>query len=159
MEISARITPLTRDGEIAMTTINKTALIIGATGTFGAHAVQALLKHGWAIRALARDPAAAAEKLGARMPIDWVKGDAMDQASVVAAARGAQLIVHAANPPGYRNWKGTVLPMADSAIAAAKASGARLVVPGSVYNFTPDAGPAIGEDAPQQPVTRKGKLR
>jgi len=38
----------------------KTALIIGATGSFGVHAVQALIKHGWAIRALARDPAAAA---------------------------------------------------------------------------------------------------
>jgi nucleoside-diphosphate-sugar epimerase len=142
-----------------MTTIQKTALIIGATGSFGSHAVQALIKHGWAIRALARDPAAAAARLGARMPIEWMKGDAMDQASVVAAAAGVQLIVHAANPPGYRNWKGTVLPMNESAIAAAKASGARLVIPGNVYNFGPDSGPAIAEDAPQTPATRKGALR
>jgi len=140
-------------------TNQKTALIVGATGSFGVHAVQALIKHGWAIRALARDPAAAAAKLGARMPIEWAKGDAMDQASVVAAAAGVQLIVHAANPPGYRNWKGTVLPMTESAIAAAKASGARLVIPGNVYNFGPDSGVAIGEDAPQRPVTRKGALR
>ena len=75
------------------------------------------------------------------------------------AAAGAQLIVHAVNPPGYRNWKGTVLPMIENAIAAAKASGARLVVPGNVYNFAPDAGAAIGEDAPQDPVTRKGAIR
>ncbi len=34
----------------------RTALIIGATGSFGGHAAQALLKHGWRIRALARDP-------------------------------------------------------------------------------------------------------
>jgi nucleoside-diphosphate-sugar epimerase len=140
-------------------TPNKTALIIGATGSFGAHAVQALIKHGWTIRALARDPAAASAKLGARTPIDWVKGDAMDRASVVAAAAGAHLIVHAANPPGYRNWKGTVLPMTENAIAAAKASGARLAIPGNVYNFAPDAGPAIGEEAPQVPVTRKGAIR
>ena len=140
-------------------TTQKTALIIGATGSFGVHAVQALIKHGWAIRALARDPAAATAKLGARMPIEWVKGDAMDRTSVIAAANGVQLIVHAANPPGYRNWKGTVLPMTDSAIAAAKASGARLVIPGSVYNFAPDSGGAIGEDAPQKPATRKGALR
>jgi nucleoside-diphosphate-sugar epimerase len=83
----------------------------------------------------------------------------MDASSVVAAASGAQLIVHAANPPGYRNWQGTVLPMAMSALAAAKASGARLVLPGNVYNFAPDAGPAIAEDTPQAPVTRKGKIR
>ncbi|HEX3920152.1 MAG TPA: NAD-dependent epimerase/dehydratase family protein [Caulobacteraceae bacterium] len=142
-----------------MTASNKTALIIGATGSFGAHAVQALIKRGWTVRALARDPAAAAQKLGPRTPIDWVQGDAMDRASVVAAATGAQLVVHAANPPNYRNWKGTVLPMADNAIAAALAAGARLVMPGSVYNFAPDSGPAIGEDAAQRPATRKGALR
>jgi nucleoside-diphosphate-sugar epimerase len=137
----------------------KTALVLGATGSFGAHAVQALIKHGWTIRALSRDPVAAIGKLGARTPIDWIQGDAMDRASVVAAARGAQLIVHAVNPPRYRNWKGTVLPMTDNAIAAARASGARLVVPGTVYNFAPDSGAMIGEDAPQTPVTRKGAIR
>ncbi len=137
----------------------KTALVLGATGSFGAHATQALIKHGWTIRALARDPVAAVAKLGARTPIDWLQGDAMDRASVVAAAKGVQLIVHAVNPPGYRNWKGTVLPMAENAIAAAKASGARLVIPGNVYNYAPDAGPMIGEDAPQVPVTRKGAIR
>jgi nucleoside-diphosphate-sugar epimerase len=138
---------------------DRTALIIGATGSFGLHAAEALIKHGWRVRALARDPAAAAAKVGQRTPIDWVKGDAMDRASVVAAAAGAQLVVHAANPPAYRNWKGTVLPMADNALAAARAAGARLVLPGSVYNFAPDSGANIGEDAPQHPVTRKGAIR
>jgi nucleoside-diphosphate-sugar epimerase len=111
------------------------------------------------VRALARNPVAAAAQLGPHTPIDWVQGDAMDAASVVAAAQGAQLIVHAANPPRYRNWKGTVLPMTESVIAAAKATGARLAVPGNVYNYGPDSGPAIAENAPQTPVTRKGKIR
>jgi nucleoside-diphosphate-sugar epimerase len=137
----------------------RTALVIGVTGSFGLHAAEALIKHGWRVRALARDPATAAAKLGARTPIEWVKGDAMDRGSVIAAAAGAQLVVHAANPPRYRNWKGTVLPMADNALAAAVAAGARLVMPGSVYNFAPDSGAAIGEDAPQAPVTRKGAIR
>lgn len=140
-------------------THDKTALVIGATGTFGLHAVEAMAKHGWTIRALARDPAAAAKKLGPRSPIQWVRGDAMDAASVVAAAQGAQLIVHAANPPGYRNWKGTILPMNESVIAAAKASGARIVIPGNVYPFAPQSGAQIREDAPQAPVTRKGNIR
>jgi len=140
-------------------TTQKTALVLGATGAFGGHAVQALLKYGWRIRALARDPEAAAAKAGPRTPIDWVKGDAMNEADVVAAARGARVIVHAVNPPAYKNWPGLVLPMTRATIAAAKAEGARIVVPGNVYNYAPDAGPAIGEDAPQQPVTRKGKIR
>ena len=137
----------------------KTALVVGATGAFGAHATQALLKHGWSVRALARDPAKAAAKAGARTPIEWIKGDAMNVADVVSAAKGCSAIVHAANPPGYRNWAGLVLPMIQATIAAAEAAGARIVVPGNVYNFAPDAGPMIGEDAPQVPVTRKGKIR
>ncbi|HEY1927744.1 MAG TPA: NmrA family NAD(P)-binding protein [Caulobacteraceae bacterium] len=138
---------------------SRLALVLGATGAFGSHTVAALLKHGWRIRALARDPDAARRRAGPAMPIDWVKGDALDQASVVVAAEGTDLIVHAVNPPGYRNWKGTVLPMVDAAIAAAEAAGARLLVPASVYNFAPDAGAGLDEDAPQRPVTRKGKIR
>jgi nucleoside-diphosphate-sugar epimerase len=139
--------------------MTRIALIVGATGGFGSHAALALIKHGWTVRALARDPASAAERMGTRTPIDWVKGDAMDPASVVAAAEGVQLIVHAANPPGYRNWKGTVIPMLASTIAAARASGARILFPASVYNYAPDSGASIGETAPQQPVTRKGRIR
>ena len=137
----------------------RTALIIGATGSFGTHAAQALLKHGWAIQALARNPEAAAEAAGPRTPIAWIGGDAMNRADMIAAAKGVQLVVHAANPAGYHNWKGLVVPMAENAIAAARASGARLVLPGNVYNFAPDAGADIAEDAPQATVTRKGAIR
>jgi nucleoside-diphosphate-sugar epimerase len=137
----------------------RTALIVGTTGSFGAHAAQALLKHGWSVRALARDPEAAARTTGPRTPIDWVRGDAMNPADMIAAARGAQLIVHAGNPRNYHDWKGLVLPMVDNAITAARSSGARLAIPGNVYNFAPDAGASIAEDAPQAPATRKGAIR
>jgi nucleoside-diphosphate-sugar epimerase len=149
---------LTNQRSFPMST-QKTALVLGATGNYGSHAVQALLKHGWRVRALARNPQAAAAKAGQRTPIEWIKGDAMNQADVVAAARGVSVIVHAVNPPAYKNWPGLVLPMTRATIAAAKAEGARIVVPGNVYNYAPDAGPAITEDAPQAPVTRKGKIR
>ncbi|HEX7761334.1 MAG TPA: NAD(P)H-binding protein [Caulobacteraceae bacterium] len=137
----------------------KTALVIGVTGNFGGHAAMALIKRGWTIRALARDPAAAARKAGPRTPIEWIKGDAMNAADVIAAAKGADVIVHAVNPPGYKNWRGLAVPMLQNTVAAAKAARARIVFPGNVYNFAPDSGAAIGEDAPQVPVTRKGKIR
>jgi nucleoside-diphosphate-sugar epimerase len=140
-------------------TSQHTALILGATGSFGAHAMCALIRRGWTIRALARDPTAAARKSGAHMPIEWIQGDAMAEADVIAAAKGVSLIVHAANPPRYKNWRGLALPMLKSTIAAAKAEGARIVLPGTVYNYAPDSGPTIAEDAPQTPVTRKGKVR
>ena len=104
----------------ASQTAPKTALVIGATGSFGGHAVAALLKHGWAIRALARDPAAAQAKTGDHMPIDWIKGDSMNANDVIAAAQGVQVIVQAANPPAYRNWAGTVMPMMRAVLAAAR---------------------------------------
>ena len=137
----------------------KTALIIGATGSFGGHAAAALIKHGWRVRALARDPTAAIAKTGERMPIDWFEGDGMNPADVLAAAEGASVIVHALNPPGYKNWRGLAVPALKATIAAAEKIGARIVLPGNVYNFAPDAGAMIAETAPQQPVTRKGKIR
>ena len=138
---------------------SRIALVIGATGSFGGHAAAALQKRGWTIRALARDPDTARARTGAQMPIDWIRGDAMNAADVAVAARGARLIVHAANPPGYKNWRGLAVPMLNATIAAAKAEHARVVLPGNVYNYAPDAGPAISEDAPQAPATRKGRVR
>ena len=138
----------------------RTALIIGATGGFGGETARALLARGWAVRALNRNPkAAAAATANGLNGIEWVKGDAMKAADVIAASRGVDLVVHGANPPGYRNWKGTALPMLESSIAAAKAANARLVFPGTVYNFGPDSFPLISETSPQKPLTRKGAIR
>jgi nucleoside-diphosphate-sugar epimerase len=137
----------------------RTALVIGITGSFGGHTAQALLKRGWRLRALARNPEVAAQKAGTRTPIEWVRGDAMNPADVMAAAEGVDVIVHGANPPGYRNWRGLAIPMLRATIAAATHNAARIVFPGNVYNFAPDSGGHIAEDAPQAPVTRKGKIR
>lgn len=133
------------------------ALVIGATGGVGGAVARRLLAAGWRVRGLNRDPAAARAASG--LDLDWVKGDAMVAADVVAAAAGAQVIVHGANPPAYRNWTGLQMPMLASVIAAARASGARIVFPGTVYNYGPDAFPLIGEAAPQRPLTRKGRIR
>jgi nucleoside-diphosphate-sugar epimerase len=140
-----------------MSVQSKTALVIGATGGFGGATARALASHGWRVRALHRNPQAARTATG--LAAEWVKGDAMVEADVRRAAEGASAIVHAANPPGYKNWAGTVLPMMEASIAAARAEGARILLPGNVYNYGPDARGLIAEDAPQHPQTRKGKIR
>lgn len=137
--------------------VNKTVLVLGATGDIGGCLSDQLLARGWSLKALTRDPARAAA--GRDPAIAWVKGDAMDREAVVEAAEDCSLIVHAVNPPGYRDWDKLVLPMMDNTIAAAKATGARVLLPGTVYNYGPDAFPALREDAPQRPLTRKGKIR
>ena len=140
-------------------TDKRTALVLGATGGIGGEVALALLQGGWHVRSLHREPERAAGKVPHLARVQWVAGDAMRREDVVAAAEGADVIVHGVNPPGYRNWRGLALPMLENSITAAKASGARLVFPGTVYNFGPDAFPNLSERSPQNPTTRKGKIR
>lgn len=135
------------------------ALVLGATGGIGGEVAAALLRHGWQVVAMARDPGAGAKRAGPLAEAEWVAGDAMQEADVRRAAEGAEAVVHAVNPPGYRNWGKLVLPMIDNTIAAAKAVGARIVLPGTVYNYGHDAFPVLKEDSPQHPVTEKGHIR
>jgi nucleoside-diphosphate-sugar epimerase len=131
----------------------KIALVIGATGGIGGATAAALSRHGWAVRGLTRRPQPG------NGTIEWIAGDAVNAADVLRAAQGVSLIVHAANPPGYRNWATQVLPMIDNTISAAKAVGARIVLPGTIYNFGIDAFPVLCEDSPQHPSSRKGAIR
>ncbi|NVZ70016.1 NAD(P)H-binding protein [Pseudomonas costantinii] len=131
-------------------------LVVGATGGIGGEVARQLSAAGWQVCALTRDVDKARSQNAA---FTWLKGDALNREDVVAAARGCAVIVHAVNPPGYRNWAEWVLPMIDNSIAAAIGEGATIVLPGTVYNFGPDAFPVLQEDSPQHPQTRKGAIR
>jgi nucleoside-diphosphate-sugar epimerase len=133
-----------------------TVLVLGATGGIGGEVARQLLDAGWDTRALQRRAARPVEQ---RNGITWIRGDAMNRDDVMAAAIGCSVIVHAVNPPGYRRWSDLVLPMLDNTIAAACSVGATIVLPGTIYNFGPDAFPALTEESPQHPVTRKGAIR
>jgi nucleoside-diphosphate-sugar epimerase len=131
-------------------------VVLGATGGIGGEVARQLRDAGWEVRALRRH---AAQPIEQRDGITWIRGDALNAQDVRSAAAGCSVIVHAVNPPGYRNWSTLVLPMLDNSIAAACASGATLVLPGTVYNFGPDALPMLNEASPQNPLTRKGAIR
>jgi nucleoside-diphosphate-sugar epimerase len=135
---------------------NRTALVLGASGGIGGEVARQLVQAGWQVRGLKRG--LTMETVGAD-GIAWIAGDALDRADVLRAAQGCAVIVHAVNPPGYRNWGKLVQPMLDNTIAAAAANDALVVLPGTVYNYGPDAFPVVAEDAPQRPATRKGQLR
>ncbi|NLS04523.1 NAD(P)H-binding protein [Rhizobium sp. P32RR-XVIII] len=134
----------------------KTVLVLGATGGIGGSVADKLAARGWHVRALNRNASSAVK---ARRCFEWVQGDAMNAADVAGAAQGVDLIVHAVNPPGYRDWEKLVLPMIDNTIAAAHTAGARILLPGTVYNFGPDAFPVLRENSPQHPLTKKGAIR
>jgi nucleoside-diphosphate-sugar epimerase len=138
-----------------MPSTSRIALVLGATGGIGGETALALSRHGWRVRALSRatNPASDSPEW------EWVRADALDQASVLAAAEGVHAIAHAVNPPGYRNWAKLVLPMIDNTIAAARASRARILLPGTIYNYGPDAFPVLHEESPQNATTHKGRIR
>jgi len=132
------------------------ALVLGATGGIGGEVARQLRDAGWQVNALWRG---ASQKREERDGMSWIKGDALNREAVFDAAQGCSVIVHAVNPPGYRQWDRQVLPMLDNSIAAAVGQGATILLPGTVYNYGPDAFPEPGEDAPQHPRTRKGAIR
>lgn len=140
-----------------MDTEKRTALVLGATGGVGGAIATALIGKGWTVRGLARNLDAA--RRSGVAGIDWVAGDALNRADVIGAAQGVSTIVHAVNPPGYRNWGELVLPMIDNTIAAARDVGARVVLPGTVYNFDPAHTPVLSETSPQTPKSFKGRIR
>lgn len=130
----------------------RTALVIGAGGAFGHWAANALLNHGWTVRALGRRPLPDPRLI-------WIRGDALDVEAVKTAAAGAQVIVQAANPPAYRGWPKLLPALTENAVAAAGATSARLVQPASIYAFDPADAAMIAEDSSQRPRTAKGRLR
>jgi len=138
---------------------SKKVLVLGATGGIGGEVAATLLRHGWSVVAMARHPDAGKYRDGPLAEVEWVSGDAMTAADVRRAAEGADVIVHAVNPPAYRNWGKLVLPMINNTIEAAKAEGSRIVLPGTVYNFGRDAFPDLCEEAPQHAPTEKGRIR
>lgn len=109
-------------------------LVAGASGLFGAHAAGAFAAAGWEVRR-------------------YQRGTDMAQ-----AAQGADVIVNAMNPPMYHDWPRLVPAITAQAIAAARASGATLIVPASVYNYGSQPRP-WGPSTPQKPNTRKGLVR
>ena len=109
-------------------------LILGMGGTFGTAAARAFRAAGWHVDRYHR---------GTDMAI---------------AARGTRWIVNAMSPPNYHDWAGQIPEITTQVLAAAKTSGASVMVPGNVYVYGREPGP-WGADTPHHPCTRKGRIR
>lgn len=134
----------------------ETALILGISGAIGGAIATALESRGYRIRALSRQTPS---RVATAFAGEWIKGDVLNKDDVVAAAKGASLIVHAVNPPGYTKWREVGLPMLHNTISAAAESGATILFPANVYVFSPECGAVVTETTPMRPKTRKGEVR
>jgi nucleoside-diphosphate-sugar epimerase len=75
-----------------------TVLITGATGFVGSHVAEALVRHGDAVRALAR--AGADTSFLERLGVTIVRGDFSDVAALKTAVEGIDVVVHCAAKVG-----------------------------------------------------------
>ncbi len=95
-----------------------------------------------------------------RVPTDVevVAADASDPAQAMKAARGAAVVYQAMNPP-YAQWSAKFPGLQAGVLAAAEASGARMVSMENVYMYGRPAGAPLTEDRPNAAHTAKGRLR
>lgn len=115
--------------------MTKTILILGASGLFGAQCSKTFNAAGWTVRHFDR------------------KTENMTE-----AAKGADIILNGLNPPNYHNWAKIIPEITRDVIAAAKASGATVIIPGNVYPIGSTSG-VWDENTPHNPSSRKGQIR
>lgn len=115
--------------------MRQTALVLGASGRLGRNAVLAFEGAGWAVRRF--------DRRTDRLP---------------DAAQGVSVIVHGWNPP-YHRWAAEVPGQVSAVIAAARASGASVILPGNVYVYGAGAPGVLGPDTPHRATNPLGRVR
>ena len=101
-------------------------LVIGGTGFVGTHVVNALLRHGHAVRVLARDPAGARNRYN--RPVQIVAGNVLDAPSLARACGGQEAVVHLVGviwEKGEQTFDRMHREAAENAVAAARGAGVR----------------------------------
>lgn len=83
--------------------------------------------------------------------------DGSDEKALSEAVKGAETLFICTNPP-YQAWATEWPPIGRAAIAAARASGARLVLMGNLYQHGIPQGPMTAQ-TPVHPADRKGQIR
>lgn len=128
--------------------------VLGATGGLGRNVVDAALARGHAVRALVRDPSRA------KLPpeVTLVRGDATDLTRVREASE-ADVVFFCVNPP-FSDWATAFPPLLETALAAARATRARLLFPGNVWVYGKvEAGVRVDEARAPTPGSERGTLR
>jgi nucleoside-diphosphate-sugar epimerase len=127
--------------------------VIFGTGAIGLALLDALRRRGETVRLINRSG-------HARVPteIEVIGGDARDPDFTTAVAKGARVVYQTLNPP-YTEWTAQFPDLQAGVLAAAEASGARLVSMENVYMYGRSAGRTFTEDHPYDAHTKKGQLR
>jgi nucleoside-diphosphate-sugar epimerase len=127
--------------------------VIFGTGAVGLATFQALRRRGEKVRLVNRSGHAPTPD-----DVEVVGGDARDPDFATAAAEGARVVYQTLNPP-YTEWTAQFPALQDGVLAAAQATGSRLVSMENVYMYGRPAGRPLTEDRSYDAHTQKGQLR
>jgi nucleoside-diphosphate-sugar epimerase len=127
--------------------------VIFGTGAIGLAAMHALRRRGERVRMVNRSGTAPVPD-----DVEIVGGDVRDQGFATAAAQGAEVVYQTLNP-GYHQWVELFPALQAGVLAAAQATGARLVSMENVYMYGRPGGQPLTETHPYAAHTRKGQLR
>lgn len=130
----------------------ESVIVLGAKGRFGRAAVAAFEAAGWDVTALARSWS------GQGPSARRVSVDVTDVDALCRACAGHDVIVHAAHPP-YQHWATEVPRITAAVIAAARASGATVAIPGNIYVYGARLPAILQETTPWSGDTGKGAIR
>ena len=128
--------------------------VVLGTGPVGSWIARTLAERGYAVRVVNRS-GKRTEFVPAEVEI--VSADLSDAQQAIEAASGAAVLYQALNPP-YDKWHELFPGLQRSALAAAKATGARYVSIDNLYMYDSSAGP-ITEQTRVAPASKKGELR
>jgi putative NADH-flavin reductase len=119
-------------------------LLVGASGMIGSRILAEAAGRGHFVIAAARHP----DKIAAGANIRTVQLDATDVPALTALAREADVIVMATSPRGGGDPMQEARALGDAAIAAARASGKRLVVVGGAGSLNLPDGRSYADTLP-----------
>src|SRR6266545_6458393 len=127
--------------------------VVFGTGAIGLATLEALRRRGEQVRLVNRSGTAPVPD-----DVEVLGGDASDPAFATAAAQGAQVLYQTLNPP-YHQWVDLFPALQAGVLAAAEATGARLVSMENVYMYGRPNGQPLTETHPYAAHTKKGQLR
>lgn len=126
-------------------------VIIGA-GALGRAVARELASHGRPVRLLSRSGPAP-------MPgVETGRVDAADPAALDAALAGAT-VVYQCSQPAYTRWPQEFPALQHGILEATVRAGADLVLVDNLYSYGDTDGAVITEQTPENPASRKGRVR
>ena len=133
--------------------------VVFGSGPVGRATALALVSRGLGVRIVNRSGRdALGADAAALAGVEVITGDAADAAFATRAAAGAASVYQTLNPV-YHRWAEDFPPLQRGVLAAAEANGARLVNMDNVYSYGRTGGRPLTEQSPQEPHTRKGRVR